>query len=565
MIRVALIGNVRRILREGLEPDEKRDVDDWVDSLRLLTASDKDKHRHDGHLYTDRVMGNKQRIKFPMKDHGNEVESDIKGDVERHLGHHGYEVSDYKAGLAKQRGGNRQIKIGKLLGKEGKAEDENLASQFTNDEARDDRKHDYSKDHSITISRHPHDVAGMSACSHPWDSCLNFKSGSENKHLPHEVKQGTLVAYMHHNDDPKMNNPVSRIAIRPWISEEGHRIYRAEGAVGVYGKKAAGNFHKSVTDWANHNFPAKPGHLYRRQETVYNEVPGPQGKHLHGDIDIHNMSDDKMTDYVARRRNSKIPDHHYDHIVANGSEDAVARLTRQGGVHMEDLKRNLDVLAKKHPDLYFSSGVFRRGRDAHHLIDDNGKPEVRTGAELITNHPAEHVEQAIPGISDHIKTLANSVGPKAHHAHEFLARCLKSKLPYPIINKHRDDIHQGVLRKPTLGMFNSDKVEKHLDNVESCFETKRSKSVMSKPESAMSKHVFDKAMESADKLSQSFKPGRGSNWVHHVMNAHRAAPGSLSAESGAAMAARNVVSTIKDNPHYDEARHGHIVNALEGK
>ena len=565
MIRVAIIGNVSRILREGLEPDEKRDVDEWVDSLRIITAGDKDKHRHDGHLYTDRVMGSKHRIKFPMRDHGDEVESDIKGDVERHLGHHGYNVIDYKAGLAKQQGGNRQVKIGRLIGKGGKAEDENLASQFINDEARDDRKHDYSADHSITISRHPHDVAGMSACSHPWDSCLNFKSGSENRHLPHEVKQGTMVAYMHHNNDPNMNNPVSRIAIRPWISEEGHRIYRAEGAVGVYGKKAAGNFHKSVTDWANHNFPAKPGHLYRRQDTVYNEVPGPEGKHLHGEVDIHNMSDDKMDDYVARRRKSKMPDHHYDHIVANGSGNTVARLTMRGGVYMEDLKRNLGALAKHQPHLYLTSGAFGRGRDAHHLIDDAGKPEVRSGYDLLHNHSADHIKQVIPDIGDHIKTIAKSVGPNADYAHGDILDKLSKAAPGSILDKHRDDIHQGVLRKPTLGKFSSSKVTSHLYNVQSCFDKHSPRGGAEGSTPLMSKPAFDKAMESADKLSQSFKPGKGSNWVHHVMNAHRAAPGSLSAESISADVAKDVVSRIENHPHYDEARHGHIVKALEGK
>lgn len=568
MIRVAIIGNVSRVLREGLEPDEKKEVDGWVKQIGIHPLEN-DPHHHMGHLHTQKAFDGSDdphRITFPMKDYGNDIESDYMGDVTRHLDLHGYTVHDYKGGLAKQKGGNRQIKIGKLLGPGGAAEHYNLSQAFANDPAREDRKHDYSKDHSITISRHPHDVAGMSACSHPWDSCMNFKSGAENHHLPHEIKQGTMVAYLHHNDDPKMENPVARIAIRPHVATDGsHRIYRAEGSVGVYGKKAGGNFHKAVTNWANHNFPARDGHHYRRHETTYAEYPGPDGRHLHGAMDIHNMSDEDMSDYVSRRRHHPLPDHHYDHIVANGHEDTVERMTRRGGAHMDNLKRNLGALAKHHPQHYLDSGAFGKGIDSHHLVNTGEKSEVISGHDLIHKQPAKHAEQVIPGIGEHIKTIANSMGSNAHYAHEGILNKLSKAAPGSILDKHRDDIHHGVLRKPTLGKFSSSNVTSHLYNVQSCFDKHSPRGGAEGSSPLMSKPSFDKAMESADKLSQSFKPGKGSNWVHHTMNAHRAAPGSLSAESISADVAKDVVSRIKDHPHYDEARHGHVVQALEGK
>lgn len=568
MIRVAIIGNVSRILREGLEPSEKAEVDEWVSEIGSHPLHMDDEHHHMGHMHTDHAFQaskDPHRVTFPAQDHGNEVESSTRDEIERHLKNHGYDLHDYKAGLAVQVGGKRQIKIGKLLGKNGAAEDKYLSSDFTNDESREDRKHDYSKTHSITISRHPHDVSGMSACSHPWDSCMNFKSGSENRHLPHEVKQGTMVAYLHHNDDPKMENPVARIAIRPHTSEQGHRIYRAEGTVGVYGKKAGGNFHKSVTDWANHHFPAKDGHHYRREVTTYAEFPGPAGKHLHGDVDIHNINDDDLGDYITRRKRHKMPEHHYDHILANAKEHQVSKLTQYGGPHLTDLKRNLGDLSKNHPHLYLTSGAFGMGRDAHHAYTAGEKAHVTSGHDLIHKMPAEHAEAAIPGIGDHLKNVANAMGGDSEIGHETILNRLSNAAPGSILDKHRDDIHKGVLRKPTLGKFNSSKVEDHLYNVQAAFDKHSRSGGLQGATPLMSKETFHKAMDDADKLTKSFKPGKGSNWVHHTMNAHRATPGSLSAESGSVNAAEDVVSSIKAHPHYDAVKHGPIVKALENK
>ena len=207
-------------------------------------------------------------------------------DIKTHLEKHGYDVSDYRAGLAKDKYG-RDIKIGKVLGKTGASPD--LLNTFTNDPKRAASKA-ASSGLSVTYSRHPHDVAGMST-NQGWKSCMtmgpkgqtgrgdhydDYKdddsegAGAYSHYLKPDTQEGTHVAYLHHNDDPEAKNPLARIALKPHESNDPSKqtILRPEGR--LYGT-ADDAFGKAVNDWSEKNFPADKDTVYTKNENLYND------------------------------------------------------------------------------------------------------------------------------------------------------------------------------------------------------------------------------------------------------------------------------------------------------
>ena len=62
-------------------------------------------------------------------------------------------------------------------------------------------------------------------------SCLSVTGGCNNHYLEKEVKQGTHALYLHHKDDKNFEQPLARIALRPYVGTdpqtgEKHKIIR---------------------------------------------------------------------------------------------------------------------------------------------------------------------------------------------------------------------------------------------------------------------------------------------------------------------------------------------------
>ena len=91
----------------------------------------------------------------------------------------------------------------------------------------------------IVFSKHRYDVAGMST-GRGWTSCMNLYTGINAHYVQHDVKAGTLVAYLVRNDDLNIKNPVARVAIKPFVSLEdpSNVLYQAEQR--VYGTPPIG-------------------------------------------------------------------------------------------------------------------------------------------------------------------------------------------------------------------------------------------------------------------------------------------------------------------------------------
>jgi hypothetical protein len=182
---------------------------------------------------TDR---NAFRVYLPLAASKEQVVN-VPPEIQAALTDKGYEVQDYKAGLAKEKDGKRVMKIGKLLPPA-------LQQTFANDKSRQAQD-----EYVVVISRHPYDVAGMST-NRGWTSCMNLKSGIHKKYVKADIKQGTVVAYLVKTSDLDIKSAVGRIAIKPFIETVTKKIvFGAENE--VYGTNAPG-FKQTVKAWVDY-------------------------------------------------------------------------------------------------------------------------------------------------------------------------------------------------------------------------------------------------------------------------------------------------------------------------
>ena len=232
----------RAFLLEELTNSQKDRVDDWGETKTPVNIS-----AHVIPKGTDRVV-------LPLKSPGEKTGPHPL--VASHLNDNGYSISDYKAGKAKDRY-DREVNIGKILNKT-KASPETVKA-FNSDPNRSNKTlHD---DMQVVISRHPYDVAGMST-GKDWTSCLHMEKG-ENKHLlPHELHEGTHVAYLTRKGDDTAKSPLARIALKPYREEKtGRQILVPEHK--IYGN-AVGSFEHTVNEWTNEHFPLKDNTFYTK-------------------------------------------------------------------------------------------------------------------------------------------------------------------------------------------------------------------------------------------------------------------------------------------------------------
>lgn len=237
-------------LIEALTPKQKAKVDNW---------------EHGDTSFSDHAFESPAH-KRTYIELGSNQKGQHEDEITAHLAQHGYTMHSYKDGIAKDKYG-RLVKIGKALGK---TKGEHLLDKFTGDPVRQ-QKSASNDDHQVVISRHPHDVAGMTSSGHSWinSSCMNFATGQNKHYLPEDVKHGTHVAYLIHKNDTEIKKPLARIALKPFheVGGEG-KILRPENT--QYGN-APDSFQETVNNWAEKHFPAKPESIYKKNSKLYHD------------------------------------------------------------------------------------------------------------------------------------------------------------------------------------------------------------------------------------------------------------------------------------------------------
>ena len=244
----------RKQLNEYLTPGEKAKVNKWPKGV---------------HSFSDHVFGSPDNHRVSTELEHPEAKSETHQKIEDHLKPHNIKVSDYKSGVGEDSYG-RSIKLGKALEKT-KAPDE-LKTGFQNDPARQQKKTE-SNDFRLNISRHHHDVAGMTSHGHSWEneSCMNFNNGSHKDCLKQDLLHGTHVAYLSHKDDPNNEKPLARVALKPYhnIDNPSDTILRPEHR--QYGN-APDTFSHSVNRFVDKHFPGKSDGIYKKNPNVYDDT-----------------------------------------------------------------------------------------------------------------------------------------------------------------------------------------------------------------------------------------------------------------------------------------------------
>lgn len=160
---------------------------------------------------------------------------------------------------------------------------------------------------SIEIRRDPNGVAEMSSGNknkegeESWKSCMglpdkscNSSGGMHHNYIKKDIQHGTHVAYLHRN-----GKRIGRVALKPYVSESGHTILRPDP--NVYGQQDEnGDFHKTVSAWAEKHFPMKEGHsVYTIHPDLYDDTSmnsrTHRAHHINGEL-----TSDKIHDVISK-------------------------------------------------------------------------------------------------------------------------------------------------------------------------------------------------------------------------------------------------------------------------
>jgi len=129
---------------------------------------------------------------------------------------------------------------------------------FAEDETRTLRGKD--SDLEVCISRHPYDVVG-SDTDRPWINCMTlthynrFKKEWQSKggsvsFLKHDVRQGSLTAYLIKNTDRNLQAPLANIGIKPYLNEDDSKDIVLVPDNRMYGMRNL-DFSMTVFNWCD--------------------------------------------------------------------------------------------------------------------------------------------------------------------------------------------------------------------------------------------------------------------------------------------------------------------------
>ena len=204
---------------EALVPSQFRPYTDiWKNNPNL-----KERYKSIFDEYKSKYSGDKNayRIYLPLLT-GNK-KSEFEDQIAKFLLDNGWSLVDYIDGKARFGESKNTKRIGQVFSQLERSADEvkkseikRLLKGFIEDPI---RKQGKGSEYIVCISRHPYDVAGADT-NRDWENCMTIGTGTNFKYLIHDVKEGSLVAYLIKNDDKNINKPLANCAIKPYINSQ---------------------------------------------------------------------------------------------------------------------------------------------------------------------------------------------------------------------------------------------------------------------------------------------------------------------------------------------------------
>lgn len=214
----------------------------------------------------DLVFSNNERLYLPFKIELKDVLKSSKAKRIKTYISQKLEVEEFDYIKGKVKAKKQTYKIGKLL-----KDNVRLAKEFQQDPAR------ISEELLVVISRNPLDIIKMST-DRGWASCMTLDidstglySGFNNTaaRIIQFINEGGLISYLIRKKDKDIQDPLSRILIKPYYSDRGYLTYHASK---VYGLPNI-FYYNFVKKWAKINLPPPKPLAYFTQ--VYKEPRDP--------------------------------------------------------------------------------------------------------------------------------------------------------------------------------------------------------------------------------------------------------------------------------------------------
>ena len=293
--------------------------DEWLnEAIKLSQAKKytkawpkKIQHRLDKVFGLDEKGRDRNRLYFPLKTivtKGEEELSKLGSEISDFLNINGYWIEDYPLGLCKKIGSEKNIfKIGKVLNK---LKNEELLKKFNEDTSRAlVNKQRTGEKYIAVISRHPVDIAGMTS-GRKWEdgSCMNLEKGIYKEYVLHDVKEGTLVAYLIKDDDKNIEDPISRLLIKPYINTKNTKDFlyvpMQRDAYGVENE----DFRNLVNDWLDSWQSEKSG-VFKFNCKLYQDYDR-----------IKILKNPKFEDYIDKNGNINLSEQNLTKLPVNFSK-----------------------------------------------------------------------------------------------------------------------------------------------------------------------------------------------------------------------------------------------------
>lgn len=148
----------------------------------------------------------------------------------------------------------------------------------------DDDSYKDKKNFLVVISRHPYDIASMDV-GRSWEDDMKSQYDYDydkdepatpetfghpllTSHIAKDIEHGTLISYLISPNDKNIENPYSRILLKPYINTENPQDV-SYNAGDIFGKYYIVPFQKFIDQWINKNLNVGKKGAYRIPSDVY--------------------------------------------------------------------------------------------------------------------------------------------------------------------------------------------------------------------------------------------------------------------------------------------------------